>query len=979
MSYTPKTISIYDFKFFFKIILTTDKTANPKAILTTIESSNGRYGSSFPSNAIDYTSTKHFEGGRKVTEQDPCIFTLTFESPITFSRIFYARRQDTRKGFIRHAELYYAPDDDHDFQLFKTLKYEANEDTNKPIVIHLDSTITAKKFRIKFISVDQDWVSICYLAFASEDKFIDNIDNVFTDGTWSELKKSKSEINELEGLYKKHPLYGKYNKYGKAFVVAKKILANPDIYKYNIFEVKCCNPVDELRTLKYTYILSTAVSTGMFHINNQLFDVFCENYENPGNPKVIFNRLYEPLYDHGYQKVDLQQGWSSVKNSIDYGVSNNLPLEKRPKFAAVYLSCNINSNLVKKLPRCRVDLSNQTYPVFRKGDNFEKFLKELVEYNKTLNPQKMPTAEDYYKGEKPSIVEIVGSHSIVSTTVIAGLNNSLSLQKSGKTLNDVINFYDSIKDYYDAYTGLSLSNKFPHHPRNGTYVVKYCLAEGRYSGFYAWAFYDYTAFTSPYLFGFGGWGMFHEWGHMTDNNDFAEAERTNNLFALMMERDYQKVRTRVEYSDFYESLAKIINYPNNNLKPKNLGDGEGLALYRKIEVAMLLNNIKNPIAELLKLSRDGWFNTVNKYVPNGRPDRWVVATSYLLKKNTAKFFKIHGFDVSENATNFGVDNNYEDLDEEAIYFTERTLQNKKKSPSDIEFNVLISTCDNGYTYFDFDGNYDYINGFVGKDENDNIALLTYTNQIKVMKNIDASFNYTFYPIPLDGSKLRDNPICFEKNKTKKNYIEFPVENITLKLFEGMETRNGKPENILNGIVSDDHTKIEGCYISNNSTEKLGFTVDFNEIIDLYGFRMQSTFDTMYGWMLKFKLEESLDGVNYVEIVNNATVPEAYTRYLPRTFIFPTSHTLRYLRLTQLSTTRANDDMMHLCDLRFYTGPLFDKADDSSDNNKKKLSTGATVGIVIAVIVVILLVVGAILFINKRNKSQNESKEDEIEV
>ena len=32
----------------FVVKLTTDKTANPKAILTTIESSNGRYESSFP-------------------------------------------------------------------------------------------------------------------------------------------------------------------------------------------------------------------------------------------------------------------------------------------------------------------------------------------------------------------------------------------------------------------------------------------------------------------------------------------------------------------------------------------------------------------------------------------------------------------------------------------------------------------------------------------------------------------------------------------------------------------------------------------------------------------------------------------------------------------------------------------------------------------------------------------------------------------
>ncbi len=161
-------------------------------------SNNGRsYPGTVIENAVDGNTNTHWEtyNPNSDTFQNEVIFDLGASKEI--NRIAYKARNGG-KGFAKKFEIYVSTETEgDDFILAGKGEYTGN--INDVVEFKIDKT-SARRVKFKFIEAHQDWASIGEMSFYKADDLADKIENLFTDGTKTEVTESYNTLEKVQAL-----------------------------------------------------------------------------------------------------------------------------------------------------------------------------------------------------------------------------------------------------------------------------------------------------------------------------------------------------------------------------------------------------------------------------------------------------------------------------------------------------------------------------------------------------------------------------------------------------------------------------------------------------------------------------------------------------------------------------------------------------------------------------------------------------------
>lgn len=207
--------SVKPFDLYGKEILNTYNTAfkMDNANIKTITNNGGNYSGSPINKAIDGDMNTHWETGKPNTSTFTNEVVFLLDESTTLNRIVYAARQSGAKGkgFAQEFEIYSSMTDaGDDYTLVSTGEYKGSTGD----VVEIKFAPAAFK-RIKFVykKANQDWASGAEFSFYKEDAVSDQMKNLFTDDTYSQVSEEFNTLDKLialENEVKSHPLYAQF-------------------------------------------------------------------------------------------------------------------------------------------------------------------------------------------------------------------------------------------------------------------------------------------------------------------------------------------------------------------------------------------------------------------------------------------------------------------------------------------------------------------------------------------------------------------------------------------------------------------------------------------------------------------------------------------------------------------------------------------------------------------------------------------------
>lgn len=169
-----------------------------KIPVVSVSNNGGNYGSSVIANAIDNDINSHWETGRPNSSsfKNEVIFDLGEVTEI--DKIGYGARR-IGKGFANKFEIYVSTEaSGDDFVLAGKGEYNGSA---TDIVEFKISNNKARRVKIKFIEVNQDWASIGEMSFYKKDTLSDKINNeLFTNESKTELNEEYNNLDKLQIL-----------------------------------------------------------------------------------------------------------------------------------------------------------------------------------------------------------------------------------------------------------------------------------------------------------------------------------------------------------------------------------------------------------------------------------------------------------------------------------------------------------------------------------------------------------------------------------------------------------------------------------------------------------------------------------------------------------------------------------------------------------------------------------------------------------
>ncbi|MGL6106321.1 NPCBM/NEW2 domain-containing protein [Romboutsia sp.] len=774
--------------------------------IKSIKNNAGHYSAQNIEKAVDGDLNTYWETNKANTSEWKNEVEIEFKETTELNRIVYGARPTDGKGFAQEFKIYGSKTTTGDtYELVATGAYNQ---TKNLIEANFEPT-EFKRVKFVFEKSNQNWATAREFIFYTEDKLTDEINNIFTDKTYSQLKEEYRDINKINELQAKamtHPLINELNE----ILELAKLSLNEDT-NYSKTTIVANQHGDMKRhatsVLSMNSFGQNLQATGLYALPGQKVTVYAEVDSYTTNMPVLQFSQNEGTWRGWRKGVKLKPGKNEIiVPSIDLSVNH----PTNPKAGgAIYIENPYTIEQQGKAPVIRIE-GAERFPFFKEGDNEEEFIAFLAEYKEKLD-------EDNQTGAKKvlDIVDIESDRMLLSGTTTGAYDAYIT---KGVKPSETTTFWDESMEEIFRYYGLDGSSEV-HDPK---YIKEHIRLAQPFGYMYAWV--DHvgvqkdvmSSMLNPKAVKSGSWGFIHEIGHRMDTRNRVWGEVTNNMLSMQMGHVYGAHANRVQYSEIYKKAAPNIREDlyNNGRFFESLGMFWQLQLYND-----------SYWTELNKLYRERKPSPANE---QEKMDTLIEYSSEVLDRDLSEYFYRHGFRASEESK-AKLAQTYKKL-EDKVWYINDTAYKYKGSGINKESKPTIESIDTtGKITISSNINKDELLGYEIIRNGEVIGFTDKNTFIDETKESGAKYNYQVLAY---GKDLSTSTISDEVSNLRPNII-LQQEHIYLGLkeeFNPLEYVKGQNYN------GEDISQIVKVAHNVDTTKKGKYTVkytleDSNEVFE----------------------------------------------------------------------------------------------------------------------------------------------------
>lgn len=529
--------------------------------------------------AFDRNFDTYYEGTKNYIEGDKNSVTsieIEFKNEVTLSRfIFKVARggsQNRPLGFPENINIYTKTG--NAYNLVASCDNENSDtslnnfDTANPLLYTFKNEITFKTLKFEFNKVKsyettRSSVTLCELIFLQKEtddlnNCREELDNLFSNYSETSLK-SNIDLEEIENLENKTKNLVCF----EMFVEPKIIRAKEILSGFIVFDPQremstkegALNQIKQLGdikgyaagTLKMVWLGTNRQVTGIYGEAGQEITIYvdCEEGETK-LPRVLFSQFNGTYGEWWYKReFELKKGKNTFVVPSYAGNLNVIP------GGTLYIT-----NPYEKDEQGEVSLYFEggiTVPVFRKGGDVEKYLKNLDDF---------ATYQKNFSDKINDITELVSDHFIM--TVRSSVAREIYIEKNFSPQEN-LEYWDSYFEKVLKFDGVVFEKEdLVKYPKQKIDYNKNLNCNIRIMQPYG-AAYAYMDHVGIQMDGWergaiystnNGWGFTHELGHMMDIPERTMSECSNNMMSKYVET---ALELTAERGDFDKSLQALSN------------------------------------------------------------------------------------------------------------------------------------------------------------------------------------------------------------------------------------------------------------------------------------------------------------------------------------------------------------------------------------------------------------------------------------
>lgn len=761
--------SVKPFDLYGKEILNTYNTAfkMDNANIKSITNNGGNYSGSPINKAIDGDMNTHWETGKPNTSTFTNEVVFLLNESTTLNRIVYAARQSSAKGkgFAEEFEIYSSMTDaGDDYTLVSTGEYKGSTGD----VVEIKFAPAAFK-RIKFVykKANQDWASGAEFSFYKEDAVSDQMKNLFTDDTYSQVSEEFNTLDKLialENEVKSHPLYPQLK---EQLDLAMKIVNGEVQTEGMIITAEQHGDMKKHAQQNLRFNMGTNNQpTGLVAMPGDTINVYVDVDSTAKVPSLIFSQQ-EGSWNSWARGMQLRPGKNTIV--VPESPTNNAYAHDVTKGGPVYIVNPYTPEEQGKAPLLRFE-GVERFPMMTKDTDPAEFKTFLTAYKQRLDADKA-AHPNVSEREMIDVVEMVSERIIFTGTATLAYNEFITKDLNPMaTLTGYDVWINRLFDYF------GLDGRSENHDAKlirenirlmQPYGAMYAAGDhtGIQGGTVSLMLQDLST-ANP------GWGLSHEIGHRMAVSEREYGEVSNNMLPMMMSVERNAIDTRIPFeSDIYKYVIE-----ENKVAMEQQGLFARLGSFWQLELAH-----PGYWAELNSLYRDRKVS-----LPNGERSRQqylVEFSSEVLGQDLSSFFARHGFTVDPETkvkvSKYPASGKLWYLNNSVVYYEGTGITDKN-----VSINVNISASATAKTNtLSFNMDKTYKQDFLGYEIYRNNVLVGFTGTDQfVDANVDGTQNYTYKIVGFDKKLNTLNPVEVKAFKPALS-VE---EHVTLKLNQAFD-------------------------------------------------------------------------------------------------------------------------------------------------------------------------------------------------
>lgn len=506
--------------------------------LTNVSNNGGKYAGSVLANLTDGNLNTHWETGRANNSNFKNTVTFTFDDIIELgSMVYYPRVQGAaNKGFPTAFSIYAsAQASGEDFTLVFSEKASIVSGGTQ---ISFDQPTQFRRLRFVFDEANQNWAAAAEMAFYLPDPLIDEVNDLFADGTMSSLKPKYQDEALLNGMLERakiHPNQLLAEKVQTAINILNKTVDYAS--QVQVIEQRGNGVNHARKILKTSSYASNFLPTGWAARPGDIIKVYVQVDDGAPMPTLVFTQQIG-RFGYWQKKYQLKNGENIFTAPRIY--SDSWSTKTNPG-GAIYIENPYTAKDQGTAPKIRIEGAID-YPLFRDGDDEEAFLKELKAYRDEMNANPDTTID---------IVELYSDWFILN----GNLRSAKAFLDSGRSPQATVNLHNSRVQEMLAFAGIDESSFI--HSRNGARLNMRLMQP--YGAGYAASDHVGIQQGSANTFFYGeqvGWIYTHETGHQLDMVGGKVPEVTNNMWANHIAVDVQNEYDRVQYGGIFQKVGR---------------------------------------------------------------------------------------------------------------------------------------------------------------------------------------------------------------------------------------------------------------------------------------------------------------------------------------------------------------------------------------------------------------------------------------
>lgn len=905
----------------------------------------GQYkGQSF-TYVIDGNKDTYWESGSVMNDESIVILNLSFvgHKMEDITRITMLDRMSANKGFPLKFDIYISENETTELNLICSVDISSNKHQQYAQFDIPKSTFGFMQFSITKIYGNEGRPNIAEIGFYKEDK-IDILKNrMFTDGTWSKLGISIAEAKEFSALIESYPLKDSLENVHR---VMRDVVMNGKELGKSVFEL------EDLQNFNGgnqhgSYIYASA-PLGVYLHSEESLEIFCD-FDTVNVPWMESLKYLD-------KNGDFKSGGRNIQNGYNLFKSQKLFLDDltitTSFISLLYAGYAAHPN-DKRKPKCRIS-GGHRYPLYHADkDDPCAFEKTLISYVKHVDCNKF-NFQTVNTKSKYDIAVIRGKRTAVITTATSLMNQMETNRKQGRSFKDVIHAWERLPDQYEFYDGIN--NNDPEARNRGSSAMHLSILIAQDGKPYAWADGYFTGYNNGRppsdkekcinsgdwagtmaKFGSvteGGWGFFHEWGHIYDNNQVVVGETTNNLYSLMMERYYDVRPNRIEREN---KIVALFDYTSD---PKNLGLWNHLFIMRQFEMFYGQDKFHSEFMRFVRTNKhkEMGYNLTELFDQS----RWPHVASLFSGYDVYDLYRPHYFDWDSHykysepifkafKVNKKMPNTVQYINDRFQYNLENklkdqkgcALENNKAYIKQLRINDQKAHLTLGIEGVPGD-EFVEILGYEVKNKDGKLTNFFRSNTISVAAG--GSINYIVTPVTLKLRRLPPVRVMADTDFSNK-YIDRTKWKIDT-YPKGVGYQDG---GTIESAIDDDE---KTCYFSPKVNYPHGFLLDLGETTDFYGFRYLRD-SSSYGHGKKVTIEHSMDNENWNSFPKayNATFTldaDPIRSEYPKIQVYKEKFTARYIRAIQEELDTQGTRHFRLCDFKLIKQVEYSTQDVTND-------------------------------------------------